>query len=121
MPDMTMPGSSRSDPRSTCRASSGNGSADTSREELGEALVGLPRADLHADLDHGVTLLLRAEDAPISQLCHAIALDEGDLHEAVAGWHVADEECVHEAHGRTDLAVLAVEVDVLATRRVRDV
>src|SRR6266542_764824 len=89
MPDMTMPGSSRSDPRSTCRASSGNGSADTSREELGEALVGLPRADLHADLDHGVTLLLQAEDAPISQLGHAIALDEGDLHEAVAGWPVA--------------------------------
>src|SRR5688500_3750900 len=121
MPDTTRPGSSRSDPRSTCRASNGDALADAARDELGQTLVGLPRSGLHATRDDGVALLLRVEDAPISQLGHTVLLDQRDLHEPIALRHVAEEEAVGELFGDDDLFVRAVEVDDLAARRARDV
>src|SRR5688500_10220431 len=121
MPDTTRPGSSRSDPRSTCRASNDDALGDAGRDELGETLVGLPSSGFHARRDHGVALLLRAEDAPIPELGHAVLLDESDLHESVSLGHVAEEEAVDELLGGNDLTVGAVEVDHLAAGGGRDV
>src|ERR1700704_319272 len=120
MPDTTRPGSSRRNPRSICRASS-SGLTDKTRDQLRETLVRLARSLLHAARDHGVALLLRAEDASVPQLGHAVLLDERDLHKAIALRHVAEEEAVNELLGGDDLAVRAVEVDDLATRSARDV
>src|SRR6266545_5433880 len=109
MPVTTRRRTSRSAAVSTCPASTSARSGDHARHELREPLVRLAGSDLHAGRDHAVALLFRIEHGPIPQLGHPIALDERDLHEAVARRHVANEEGVDEALGRDDLAVLAVE------------